>query len=162
MTTQDPRLRKIWFQSEIPAVYRPEKSQALLIRLPYAADNRVWLKADHRNNPKWNGQHKRWETAKSWFEGIVRRALKRFGRVYVIQPFRAQQTCAPACWDAAGFTCGCSCMGQNHGSGNPAGRWYIISEALAVHWGPRQYSFKLLETSDAQQAFPNSSSSTTT
>lgn len=150
MNGQDPKLREIWCQKEIPVVCRPGGSQRLLVRLPYAADNRLWLKGNHRNDPSWNRQHKRWETAKSWFEDVVKRALAKFGRVYVIQPFRTHETCAPACWDAKGIECECSCMGQNHGSGNPVGRWYVISDALAVNWGPRQYSYKLVEPSHAE------------
>jgi hypothetical protein len=142
MERQDPKLREIWLQKKIPVAYRQAKS--LLVRLPYAADNRRWLKDDRRREPRWNTQYKCWETPRTWFESVVQRMLKRFGPAYVIQAFRAQQKCAPACWNAKGFECECSCMGANHGSGDPWGRWYVISETLAVNWGERQYSCRLI------------------
>jgi len=145
MGQQDPKLREIWFQQKIPVVYHPGRSERLLVRLPYAADNQVWLKGQHRNKPKWNPEHKRWEIPKSWFEDVAKRAMVKYGCVYVIEPFRVQKKCAPACWNAKGLECDCSCMGQNHGTGDPSGRWYVISDALAVNWGPRQYSYKLLK-----------------
>ncbi len=145
MNGQDPKLREIWSQKTIPVVYRPGGSNPLLVRLPYASDNRVWLKGRHRNKPKWNPEHKRWEVAKSWFEDVVKQAIVRYGSVYVIEPFRVQKKCAPACWNAKGLECDCSCMGQNHGTGDPSGRWYVISDSLAVNWGPRQYSYKLMK-----------------
>jgi hypothetical protein len=149
---QDPRLRQIWFQTKVPVVYRPGGSERLLVRLPYAAGNRVWLKGQRRNKPKWNATHKRWEIPKSWFEDVVRRAMAKYGAVYVIEPFRLQKKCAPACWNAKGLECDCSCMGQNHGTGDPSGRWYFISDALAVNWGPRRYSYKLMRPSKLASA----------
>ena len=151
MNVQDQRLREIWFQKKIPVVYRPGGSQRLLVRLPYAADNRIWLKGERRNKPKWNPEHKRWEVATSWFEDVVKRAIAKYGAVYVVEPFRVQKKCAPACWNAKGLECDCSCMGLNHGTGDPGGRWYTISDALAVNWGPRQYSYKLMKPATVAQ-----------
>ena len=142
MQGQDPKLRQIWLQKKIPVAYRQAKS--LLIRLPYAPDNRRWLKDNRRKQPRWDTQYKCWEIPRTWFESVVQRTLKRFGRAYVIQAFRTQQRCAPACWNAKGFDCECSCMGANHGSGDPSGQWYVISETLAVNWGERQYSCRLI------------------
>ena len=59
-----------------------------MIRLPYAPGNGDWLRSDHRGKPEWVKQYKCWETPKSWFEDAVRRLLRRFGGVYVIQPSR--------------------------------------------------------------------------
>ncbi len=90
MGTQDPKLREIWLQKQIPVVYREGKSKPILLRLPYSPDNREWLQGDHRRRPEWNTRYNCWETPKAWFDEIIRLALKRFGRVYVIQPFKAQ------------------------------------------------------------------------
>lgn len=144
MDKKDPRLIQIWKQNQIPVVYRPERGKPLLVRLPYAPTNRQWLKGDHRNQPDWIAEQKYWQTPKAWFEDIVKRALCRYGQIYVIQPFNAQEKCAPACWNALGVECECSCMGANHGSGNPVGKWHIVSETLAVSWGEKQYSCRLL------------------
>jgi len=143
MDQRDPKLLQVWSQTAIPVVFH-RKSKPLLIRLPFARTNRDWLKGDHRNQPEWLSSLKCWETPKSWFEDVIRRGLQKYGRVYVIQPFSAQQKCAPACWNAVGAECECSCMGANHGSGDPAGKWHVVSETFAVRWETREYSCRLL------------------
>jgi len=147
MERQDPKLHEIWAQKTIPVVYRQGKSKPILLRLPYADNNRDWLKGEHKRDPKWTPKFKCWETPKSWFDDIIRRTLKRFGRVYVIQPYQEHQKCAPACWKATGFECECSCMGENHGSGNPAGKWHVVSETFAVQWNAREYACRLIVAS---------------
>lgn len=145
---KDPRLREIWNQKTIPVLYRQGKGVPLLLRLPYAKDNRAWIKAEHRKDPEWSEKHRCWHLPRTWFEEIIKKALIRYRRIYVIQPFNPNEKCAPACWNAVGAECECSCMGANHGSGNPPGRWHIVSETLAVKWGPKQYSCRLLTPSN--------------
>lgn len=144
MEQRDQRLLLVWSQTAIPVVFRGGKSKRLLVRLPFAENNRAWLKGDHRIQPDWFPSPRYWEIPKSWFEDVIRRALQKYGRVYVIQPFIALQKCAPACWNAVGAECECSCMGANHGSGNPDGKWHIVSETFAVRWDTREYSCRLL------------------
>lgn len=141
---QDPRLKAVWHQKLIPVAFRQPGRKPVLLRLPFDKSNREWLKEGHRNQPNWNQQWKCWELPKAWFEDVVKRSLVRYGKIYVIHPFQVQQKCAPACWDAVGLDCECSCMGANHGSGNPPGKWYVVSETCAVHWSERQYSCRLL------------------
>src|SRR5690606_1987750 len=62
---------------------------------------------------------------------------------------RAQQKCAPACWNAEGFHCECSCMSENHGGGHPGGSWYKVSETFAVSWGAQRYSCRHLKIKGA-------------
>jgi hypothetical protein len=143
-TDHDPKLRRIWGQGRIPVVLRRGKGEPLRVRLPYAEANRAWLRGENRNKPQWNPRFKCWETPKSWFENLIRRALWIYESIYVIQPFNDNEKCAPACWNALGVECECSCMGKNHGSGNPQGKWHVVSDTLAVRWGPRQYSCRLL------------------
>lgn len=145
MAGRDPKLREIWEQAVMPVVFRQGGRKPLLVRLPYGRNNRAWLKHDHRNHPTWNAKNARWELPKAWFEDVTERAMQRYGAVYVIQPFRELQKCARACWDASGLECECSCMGRNHGSGHPDGRWYEIAETCAVSWGERRYSFRLMK-----------------
>lgn len=144
MDAHDPRLRAIWVQSQIPVVFRQQRSEPLLVRLPFASDNNHWLRGNNRRKPEWNSSGKRWEVPVSWFDDLIRRLLKRYGKTYVIQLYREQQKCAPACWNAKGFHCECSCMGQNHGSGNPEGKWREISETFAFSWGERKYACRLI------------------
>jgi hypothetical protein len=145
MATSNKHAASIWNQTTIPVVYRRGGAEPLMIKLPYAPNNGEWLRNDQRRKPEWISQFKCWNTPKSWFENVVRRLLIRFSRVYVIQPFRVQEKCAPACWNATGIECECSCMGAHHGSGNPSGKWHVISETFAVQWQNRQLACRLFE-----------------
>lgn len=141
---KDPKLRQIWEQKLTPVIFRQKDPNRLLVRLPYTSDNWLWLKEGHRYHPRWNSKNCRWELPMAWFKDVTRRAMQKFGAVYVIQPYRELQVCAPACMKAEGLECECSCMGANHGIGHPGGRWYVISETCAVSWGERQYSYRLM------------------
>jgi hypothetical protein len=133
----------IWKQSEVPVVYKKGASNPLLVKLPYANGNGTWLKGDHRYAPDWLRQYKCWKTPKSWFDDVITRTLLRFHSVYVIQPFREYEKCAPACWGALGFECQCSCLGANHGSQNPDGKWRIVSDAFAIQWQKKTLACRL-------------------
>lgn len=144
MDAHDPRLRAIWTQSEIPVVFKQQRPEPLLVRLPFATDNASWLRGSSRRKPVWDGRRKRWETPVSWFDDLILRLLKKYGKTYVVQIHKEQQKCAPACWSATGFHCECSCMGQNHGSGHPGGKWHEVSETFAFSWDERKYACRLL------------------
>jgi hypothetical protein len=140
----------VWRQTEIPVIVR-RMDGTLLIKLPFATDNREWLRAGRRTKPewpKWNRTYKSWEVPLRWFNALIRQAVQRFKRVYVVQPFRVKEQCAPACWNAKGFECKCSCMGKNHGSENPSG-WHVVSETFAVQYQDREYACRLVVAADA-------------
>lgn len=145
MTQHDTYLRGIWRQSSTPVIFRQGLGFPLLFKLPYRTDNRDWVRNGQRNKPDWNERYKCWEIPRAWFEKSIRAALERFGEIYVIQPLRMQQKCAPACWSAEGISCECSCMGENHGTGQPMGRWYVVSDTCAVSWGEHEYFSSLLK-----------------
>lgn len=145
MGNNNPQLKEIWRQKEIPVIGRKGKSEPLLVKLPYAEDNQQWLRNERRNIPEWLCKFKCWKVPKNWFEDTVRRCLVKYGRIYVIQPYRKQQKCAPSCWNTVGVECECSCMGANHGSGKPAGKWHIVSDTFAVQWGTTKYACRLIE-----------------
>ncbi|RUY31708.1 hypothetical protein EN978_07160 [Mesorhizobium sp. M7A.F.Ca.US.001.04.1.1] len=128
------RLKAIWDQDRIPVVLRRGgKGQSLRARLPFESENREWLRNRRRTRPVWIGgeNQKYWELPKAWFNDFVNRALKKYGMVYIIQPYREQEICARACMEAEGHECQCSCMGANHGSGFH-GSWFEVSETFAV------------------------------
>ena len=142
MDKQDPKF--VWNQKDIPvALRRTGKGERLRVRLPYAETNRQWLRNGRRASPEWIASGKYWELPKAWFNDFVDRALAKYGSVYIIQPYREQEVCAPACQNAVGHECQCSCMGLNHGAGND-GSWFEVSEAFAVRWGPRELACRLL------------------
>jgi hypothetical protein len=144
MSEQPRDAGAIWHQTTIPVVFRRAKGMPLLVKLPYATDNFDWLRNDSQRKPHWNKRYKCWETPYAWLNALVRRLLSRYGRLYLIQPHKVLEICAPACWNATGFECDCSCMGQNHGSQSGAG-WYVISESFALRWQERELACRLIE-----------------
>jgi hypothetical protein len=145
MDQNDPKLRRIWAQKRVPVVARGGPVRPLLVRLPYSTTNRDWLQMSGTRSPEWLPNYRSWSIPKTWFENVLRRAIDAYGSVFVIQPFRAAEKCAPACWNAVGAECECSCLGENHGAGNPEGKWHIVSETFAVKWNEREYSCRLLK-----------------
>lgn len=140
----DPEFQTIWEQTSIPVVIRKSGPGPVLARLPYAIDNRSWLQAGRRTKPKWNKEHKRWEIPKAWFENLISTSLKRYGQIYVAQLYQEQQKCAPACWNAAGFHCECSCMGEHHGTGQPDANWHEVSETFGFRLEEKRYACRLI------------------
>lgn len=139
----------VWKQDRIPVVYLKPRV-GLCVRLPYAPDNMEWLRESGRKKPDWIAKGKWWEVPKSWFNDLVRRALLRHGSVYVIQEYREKKVCAPACMNAQGFDCDCSCMGEFHGSESEQG-WYVVSETFAVRHEARDLACRLIKRSQAQR-----------
>lgn len=145
MSPDDEKLRIIWNQPRIPVVIRRGgKGQSPRVRLPFADNNRAWLGDGRPRSPTWIVRDKYWEIPKSWFNDFVQRALKKYGKLYVIQPYREQEKCAAACMNAKGHDCNCSCMGANHGAGND-GSWFEVSETFATRWGEQQLACRLMQ-----------------
>lgn len=144
MRRDHEEIRAIWRQTDIPVIIRRTKArQQHRLRLPYLTDNREWLCNNRRTRPVWLAKEKYWEIPKAWFNDFVNRSLSRFGKVYIIQPFREQEKCAPACMNAAGHECQCSCMGANHGAGND-GSWFEVNDAFATRWNDEDWACRLL------------------
>ncbi len=141
---QRERLANIWNQRSTPVAFRPiGPGLKLRVRLPYAENNRGWLQHGRRAKPQWHAEHKYWQLPKSWFNDFVDRCLLKFGRVYIIQTYRQQEKCAPACQQAVGHECTCSCMGANHGRGND-GTWFEVSNTFATRWLNQQLACRLI------------------
>lgn len=151
ISVETQRAREIWKQKAIPVVFRPGGTRPLMVKFSYAADSREWLQAEHRTKPTWDEHYECWEAPRSWFEDVTHRLLRWFGKVYIIQPFRLKEKCAPSCWNARSLLCECSCMGERHGSGNPPGKWYVVSETFAVQWKERRYACRLITLPASQQ-----------
>lgn len=137
-------LRVVWNQGRIPvALRRTGKGQRLRVRLPYAESNRLWIQNGRRISPVWIAAERYWELPKAWFNDFVNRALEDFGGVYIIQPFCEQEKCSPACQNANGHECQCSCMGRHHGAGSD-GTWFEVSETFATRWKREELACRLL------------------
>jgi hypothetical protein len=137
-------LRYVWGQKRTPVVLRRTgKGERLRVRLPYAETKRHWFQNERRTSPVWIASGKYWELPKAWFNDFVDRSLAKYGKVWIIQPYREQEICAPACQNAIGHECQCSCMGLYHGAGND-GSWFEISDTFATRWGTQQLACRLL------------------
>jgi hypothetical protein len=144
-TADDAGLRRLWAQRAVPVLFNDKARRRLLVKLPYAPDNAAWLALQGgRHYLEWLPRYTCWQVPLSWLNDLARRLVGRFGGCYLVQPYRQMEKCAPACWNAKGLDCECSCMGENHGGGAGGRPWYVVSEACAVCWGPRQYSCRLL------------------
>src|SRR4051812_7828768 len=98
--------RRIWRQSTIPVIWldkdrrRGDRPLPLLVKLPRHDDNQDWLQNGRRYEPRWIARFGGWSVPTAWFDDVIRRTLQRYRSVYVIQPFREREKCAPACWKA--------------------------------------------------------------
>ncbi|MBA8861722.1 hypothetical protein FHW19_003449 [Ochrobactrum anthropi] len=135
-------------QKGVPVALRFGKGHKLYVRVPYSADNRNWLQAGKRTSPVWLKERKQWELPQAWFNDFVDRCLNRYGKVYVVQPFREHEVCSPSCRSARGHECQCSCMGENHGSENNEG-WFDVSDAFSLRWGAREIACRLIAVSES-------------
>jgi hypothetical protein len=133
--------QRIWHNGTVPVIFKRLAKQSLVVRLPYAEDNRVWLQGNGRRI-QWHRVWKAWEVPRSRFNNCVQLVLARHGRCYVIQEYRPLETCAPACWNAIGADCECSCLGANHGSGNSLAN--EVSETFAFEYGGKMLACRLL------------------
>lgn len=141
---QQDKLKAIWNQTLIPVIVRRGgRGEKLRVRVPFAQDNRIWINSIGKSDADWIVTGKYWELPKSWFNDFVEEALQRYRKLYVIQPYREQEKCAPACMEATGHECQCSCMGANHGAGND-GSWFEVSETFATRWNDREIACRLM------------------
>lgn len=162
MDQDTDRLKAIWSQEDVAVVIRTgEKGKKLRVRLPHDryADPlkrgafKHWIRNGKHSIPVWVDSKKYWEIPVKWFNDLINRCLQKYGCVYIIQPYREYEKCAPACRRAKGHECSCSCMGANHGHGEGRG-WFDVSDAFSVRWGSRHLASRLLHrrvTSAANQ-----------
>lgn len=138
------RLIAIWRQKDVPVLFRRGSGKPLLFGYTFTTESWKWLQTFGRRVPRWDERYNCWTVPASWFNPMVAGCLDLYGSVYIIQPYRAQEKCAPACWHAVYDECECSCMGLNHGSGHPEGNWKIVSDAFATRWNEQELACRLL------------------
>ena len=115
-----------------------------MVRLPDRFNDEWWLRDNRARHPEWIDLYRCWDVPRAWFSDVVRQCLSRFGQVYVIQPLNENQKCSPACWNAEGEECECSCLGANHGTQRRSGQWYEVAQVFAVEWQGRKFACRLL------------------
>ena len=146
----DERMRRVWYQTSVPVILNRGKARPRL-KLPWRPPpwrHRTFIIGAHRparrRDPEWHADKRYWEIPHAWYSDLVARCVEAWGSCWIIQPYQAHETCAPACWNGVGEDCQCSCMGTNHGSGQPGGGWTIVGEAFAVRWGERTLACRLV------------------
>lgn len=148
-------LQAIWRQDNIPVIVRKGSGFRLRLRTPlprpqdlaWQRQARAWLQATRPSGrpPEWKSKLDRWELPQSWFDDLVPRLIRRYSRLYVIQPYREQEKCALRCMNAQGHECQCSCMGANHGVGGPDASWFEVSDTFACRWGEQELACRLMQ-----------------
>lgn len=161
------RIKQVLRQRSVPSIVRKvsDDQQGLHVRLPFDPTNRAWLaKGKQEWRVDWNDAKEHWVTPVSWFAddaacgyiGLAKRCLERYGQLYIIQPYMPTKKCAPACMNAAGLICDCSCMGEHHGEGGPNADWFVVNEAFCVKTaGPRQVACRLVSAENGLPPTPD-------
>jgi hypothetical protein len=135
---------EIWRNGRIPVLFKPTGKGPLLVRVPARSDGSyAWLEGKRRRKIQWNRDYKAWEMPRSRFNDIVLRGFYVYHAIYIIEEYREMIKCAPACWNAQGYECNCSCGGTNHGVG--AELAHIVSDTFAFEWGGKRLSCRLLK-----------------
>jgi hypothetical protein len=146
------------WKTKLPVIWRlgayntAESKTNLWMRIPFSSDNRQWLSSvrdvriTRANKPYWDPACKRWELCDSWFNDLFEKSLGRFRQVWLIQPLNRTEKCAPACRNATGHDCECSCLGQHHGQGDD-GTWFDVDETFSIRslgreWAVGHYVWK--------------------
>lgn len=148
LSARQQQLMSVWEQRRIPVIRRRE-GENLRVRLPprpreAIVTNRSWLQSLGRRHPIWNEEKYWWEVPRSWLKPLIEKCLHDYGKVYIIQPYREQEKCAPSCRAATGYICQCSCMGEHHGEGDVGRAWLDVSETFSTRWGPEEIACRLL------------------
>ncbi len=139
------KIKEIWKQTKYPVLYRKGRGNPLLIKIPYAENNRAFFTKARKRKPEWNKDGKYWSLPYSRLNELVNDILHKYGSLYIIQPYIEREVCAPLCATARGFECSCSCMGANHGAGSLSGKWYTVSDTFAVKYKDSGLACRLLQ-----------------
>lgn len=118
----------------------------LIIRMPYAKDNRAWLNRVAGRDPHvaFNDADKSWRVKRNRFERLIAALAARWGSVQVTQFGSHQTTCVAACWNGNPdkvAECECACAGSNHGAGTPAGR--EVTPGLSILTDYSRYTYRV-------------------
>lgn len=133
-----------WRHKTIPMVIRTgRKGEQLFVHLPFAEDNRLWVNSLGKSRASYSRADQAWNLPKTWLNSFIGESLNRYGSVYVVQPHNQREVCAPACRNATGHECQCSCLGAHHGAGDGSG-WFDVSEIFAFRWAGAELAIRKL------------------
>lgn len=147
----DRPLESIWRQSRFPALFRRGVGFKLWVRIEQSHENYELIKIN-RSIPQWIEKKVCYEVPADWFDKLVPILLRKFNFLYIIQPYREREECAPSCKSAKGHECDCPCLGRYHGAGYSGNGWFEVSEAYEVRWGELRWGCRLLKSNEAALA----------
>lgn len=101
------------------AIIFKRRGSPLMVRMPYAPDNRAWL-GSIRTRVRglvWNRAEGHWECPSAWLSALAEVVVARCGRVWLVQEIDGDAGCNESCMNARGLDCECGCLGRNHGAG---------------------------------------------
>lgn len=104
------------------------------IRMPYAKDNRAWLKdtLGQYIRPEWDKSQRCWLVARNHFGPIVEALARRLGRIDVYLDFRGLDRCDTRCKKARGRECDCQCLGKHHGEQGITHGWKLVGDTTEI------------------------------
>lgn len=147
METDRP-LDSVWRDSPHPAIFRRGKGFKLWVRLDQSKENYDLIKIN-RSIPRWIDKKVCYEVPADWFDKLVPILLRTHNFLYIIQPYREREECAPKCKSAVGHECDCPCLGRFHGAGYSGNGWFEVSDAYEVRWGEKRWGCRLLKSNEA-------------
>lgn len=131
MDDHPDQLRAVWRQTKLPVILRRGVGNPLQVKLPGDTDDVLWrvsaghwLRSGRHKIPRWDGRFKCWEVPQAWLNTLVRQLLRAFRAIYLIQPYREQEKCAPACFNAQGHDCRVLVHGGKSWARRPK-RWLV-------------------------------------
>lgn len=115
--------------------------------MPYAPDNRKWLKRtlDSRIPVDWvDGA---WEVARHHLWTVVEALADRFGEVEAILDFRTTERCDIRCVEAVGDECVCACAGMDHGGLSDVMKdWMEVGDTTLISTDIKRRHFRVRQS----------------
>ena len=121
-------LSEIWRSSPIPALFRRGVGHKLWVRIDEKSENSDLIRLK-KIYPQWIPKYVCYEVPSAWFNELIKVLIGKFGALYIIQPYREKEECAPSCKTAKKHECECACFGRYHGVEYAGNDWFEVSEA---------------------------------
>lgn len=136
-------LRVFLVESKIPVLLNPKTKGKIMLRFPNEEKHQAFVEAGQKSEPEWK-PYGAWLVARSALRSHAQRCIGEWGSCWIVQSYREKEVCAPACQNALGLECHCSCMGLYHGHEAEAssGKWHVVNEAFCVRWGDVVYAVR--------------------
>jgi hypothetical protein len=136
-----------------PELYRglAREHARLILELPYANDNRWWIKdvCGSYTRPEFNRKDKVWEVARSHYWTLIEACVERYGIVTVVEDYALQEKCTRSCTNARPESvneCTCVCGGDHHGmdrGGSLRDGWIEVGDELLIGTDYRRRTFEV-------------------